>query len=57
MRAAGKGPWAPEVLAEDSRRLAEFQRDRWGVPWEEVVAWMHSWGTPDELPPPKVRKL
>jgi hypothetical protein len=57
MRAAGKGPWAPEVLAEDARRLVEFQRRREGVPWEEIKAWMESWGTTNELPPPEVRKL
>jgi predicted transcriptional regulator len=27
------------------------------VPWEEVKSWMLSWGTPDELPTPKPRKL
>ena len=57
MRAVGKGPWSPEVLAEDRRRLAEFQRTREGVPWDEVKAWMLSWGTPRELPAPKPRKL
>ena len=57
MREAGRGPWAPEVLAEDARRLAEFRRTREAVPWEEVKAWMNSWGTPDEFPPPKPRKL
>src|SRR5262245_56063928 len=57
MRAAGRGPWAPEILAEDARRLAAFQNTREGVPWNEIKAWMQSWGTPDELPPPKPRKL
>jgi hypothetical protein len=57
MRDAGRGPWAPEVLVEDARRLAEFQRTREAVPWEEVKAWMQSWGTANELPPPKPRKL
>ena len=57
MRAAGRGPWAPEILAEDARRLEEFERTREGVPWEEVRAWMQSWGTGSELPPPKPRKL
>lgn len=57
MRAAGKGPWSPEVLAEDRRRLTEFRRTREGVPWDEVKAWMQSWGTPHELPPPTPRKL
>src|SRR6266516_3208933 len=49
MREAGHGPWAPEVLAEDARRIAEFQRTREAVPWEEVKAWMQS---PNELPAP-----
>jgi hypothetical protein len=57
MRDAGEGPWAPEILAEDARRLAEFQRTREGVPWEDIKAWMKSWGTENELPPPKPRKL
>ena len=57
MRAASEGPWSPEALAEDRRRLAEFERTREGVPWDEVKAWMMSWGTPNELPAPKPRKL
>jgi hypothetical protein len=57
MRASGKGPWSPTVLAEDARRFADFKRSREGVPWNEIKAWMSSWGTPDELPPPKPRKL
>jgi hypothetical protein len=36
MRTKGEGPWAPDVLAEDARRLVEFQRTREGVPWDEV---------------------
>ena len=57
MRAAGRGPWAPEILAEDARRLADFNRSGEGVPWDEVRVWMQSWGTSHELPPPKPRKL
>jgi hypothetical protein len=57
MRAKGHGPWSPELLEEDARRLAEFEHTRMGVPWDEVKAWMESWGTPDELAPPKSRKL
>lgn len=57
MRAAGEGPWSPEALAEDRRRLEEFRRTREGVPWDEVKAWMLSWGTANELPTPKPRKL
>ena len=57
MQDNGEGPWSPEALAEDARRLAEFQRTREAVPWVDVKAWMQSWGTPNELPPPKPRKL
>ena len=57
MREKGEGPWSPGDLAEDRRRLAEFNRTRMGVPWDEVKAWMESWGRPNELPAPKPRKL
>src|ERR1700674_1186276 len=57
MRAKGLGPWSAEAIEEDARRLAEFERTRMGVPWDEVKGWMESWGTPNELPPPKPRKL
>jgi hypothetical protein len=56
-RAKGEGTWSPEALQEDERRLAEFERTRMGVPWDEVRTWMQSWGKPDELPRPKPRKL
>jgi hypothetical protein len=57
LRAKGEGPWSSEALAEDERRLAEFERTRMGVPWDEVKVWMESWGKPDELPRPKPRRL
>lgn len=57
MRDRGEGPWSPEALAEDARRLAEFNRTRMGAPWPSVKAWMQSWGSPNELPAPKPRKL
>jgi hypothetical protein len=57
MRERGEGPWAPEILAEDARRLAAFNRTREGVPWDDVKAWMQSWGTPNEQPAPRPRKL
>ena len=57
LRAKGEGPWSPEVLEEDARRLAEFERTRMGVPWDDVKVWLESWGTPNELPPPRPRKL
>jgi hypothetical protein len=57
MRAKAEGPWSAEALAEDARRLAEFERTRIGVPWDEIKTWMESWGKPNELPRPKPRKL
>jgi hypothetical protein len=57
MRAKAEGPWSPESLEEDARRLAEFECTRMGVPWDEVKVWMESWGTANELPPPKPRRL
>jgi hypothetical protein len=47
----------PEQLAEVARRQRENKDPGFGVPGEEVVAWMKSWGTPNELPPPKPRKI
>jgi hypothetical protein len=57
MRAKGEGPWSAEAMEQDARRLAEFERTRIGVPWDDVKAWMESWGTPNELPRPMPRKL
>jgi predicted transcriptional regulator len=57
MQQVGRGPWAPELLAEDARRLASYERTGEGVPWGEVESWIQSWGTAKELPPPKPRKL
>jgi hypothetical protein len=57
MRVKGEGPWAADILAEDARRLAEFNRTREGVPWGEVKTWMESWGSQHERPVPKPRKL
>jgi hypothetical protein len=53
----GEGPWSPEVLAEDARRLAEFRRTREGVPFAEIRTWMDSWGAPGERSTPKPRRL
>lgn len=57
LRANDEGPWSQENLDEDARRLAEFECTRMGVPWDEVKAWLASWGTAQELPRPKPRKL
>lgn len=56
-RETADGPWSPDILAEDAQRLAEFHHTRMGVPWDGVKAWMQSWGTAQELPPPTPRKL
>ena len=53
LRAKSEGPWSAQAVEEDAQRLAEFERTRMGVPWDEIKAWMKSWGKPNELPPPK----
>jgi predicted transcriptional regulator len=45
-----------EDEAEDARRYAIALEDiRLGrvIPHEEVRAWLETWGTPDEKPPPE----
>jgi predicted transcriptional regulator len=44
-------------IEEDLRRLEEFERTGVGVPGDKVIAWIDSWGTPNELPPPQPRKI
>jgi hypothetical protein len=44
-------------IEEDRRRLRQFGRTREAIPLDEVVAWTESWGAPNELPPPKPRKI
>jgi len=44
-------------IEEDRRRLREFERSRLGVPLHEVKAWVESWNTGGELPPPKARRI
>jgi predicted transcriptional regulator len=46
----------PDV-AEDRRRYDEFKRTGLAVPFDEVKAWIASWGSADELPRPKPRKV
>src|SRR5260370_8894027 len=43
-------------IAEDRRRYDEFARTRLAVPLTDVKAWVASWGSADELPPPPPRK-
>ena len=57
MRASGEGPWSPQILEEDARRLAEFEQTRVGMPWGDIRSWMESWGTASEKPAPKPRRL
>jgi predicted transcriptional regulator len=57
LREQGRGPWSPQALAEDARAAADFERTGEGIPFDDVVAWMESWGTTRELPPPQPRKL
>jgi len=51
----------PNRSAADEARLdriaAEDVADGVGVPLDEAIAWVESWGTPGELPSPKARKL
>ncbi len=44
-------------IAEDLRRLREFERSGEAVLWQDVKAWVESWGTAEELPRPSPRKV
>ena len=44
-------------IDEDRRRLAEFRRTREAIPLHEVKAWVESWGTDNELPEPRPRRV
>jgi predicted transcriptional regulator len=57
LREVGRGPWSPEALAEDAREMAGFEESGEGVPFDEIVGWVESWGTPGEQPMPIPRKL
>lgn len=57
MRAASRGPWSPEALADDARAMADFEESGVGIAFDEVAAWIDSWGTPGELPAPKSKRL
>ena len=57
IRNAGEGPWAPGILAEDARRLADFHRTRASRPLGRREGVDAKLGTPDELPVPKPHKL
>jgi Ribbon-helix-helix protein, copG family len=55
--AIDNNPWSPVAFEEDARRLAEFDRTRMGVPWDEIKSWMETWGTATEHAPPIPHKL
>lgn len=57
MRAAGEEAWPDLSLAEDVRRIEQFRKDGLAVPLDDVKAWVESWDTPNELPPPTPRKV
>jgi predicted transcriptional regulator len=38
---------------EDLRRVREFERTGEAIPGEDMMAWVDSWGTANELAPPK----
>lgn len=44
-------------IEEDQRRFAEFQRTGEAVPFDDVKAWVDSWGTANELPQPVAKKI
>lgn len=46
-----------ESWDEDIAEIEEYDRTGIAVAWEDVEAWMKSWGTADELAPPEPRKL
>jgi hypothetical protein len=57
MREHGRGPWSPQALAEDVRTIAAFEEEGEGFDFDEIVSWMESWGTANELPMPRTRKF
>ena len=44
-------------IGEDRRRYDEFKRTQLAVPLDDVKAWVASWGSASELPPPHPRKV
>ena len=43
----------PADEAEDEAALAEYEA-KGGIRHEAIMAWVASWGTGDELPPPHI---
>ena len=44
-------------VAEDLRRLESFRQSGEAVTAGAMRAWIESWDTPDELPPPKPQQI
>lgn len=44
-------------LDEDRKRLQAFFQTGEAVPKNEAKAWIKSWGSEEELPPPRPRKM
>jgi predicted transcriptional regulator len=42
-----------ESWAEDDAAYAEYERTGEAIPLSAMENWAKSWGSPDELPPPK----
>jgi len=45
-----------EAWAEDEAAYAEYERTGEAIPLATVEEWVRSWGTANELPPPKACK-
>jgi len=39
--------------AEDDEAMAEYEA-KGGISHQAIMAWVESWGTPNELPPPPI---
>ncbi len=44
-------------IQEDRRRLSKFARTREAIPLHEIKAWVDSWGSGNELPRPRARRV
>lgn len=44
-------------IEEDLAAVAEYERDGMAIPGEEILAWLRSIGTDNELPRPLPRKV
>jgi hypothetical protein len=55
--AGGGDAYDDDDIEPDLAAIADFERTGMGLAWDEVRAWMASWGTAEELPRPTPRKL